>query len=255
MKETGRSLERTPKVSVIITTYNSQKYIEKCIQSVIKQTYRNFEIIIIDDCSDDNTRRIIFEKYNSLDYLKFIGLDQNSGGPSLPRNIGIEASSGEFICFLDADDFWYSSKLEAQVSSGYYFSFCSYDRIKNGVAQINKPFWYEVSWKRILIHNCIGLSTVMISRKLIGDHRFCDIQNEDLFFFYDILKGGKVNARCVLPEVGLSSYTVIDSSRSSKKIKINFHRFLTIINKTGKPLFALFCLVSHPVLSLVRNHT
>jgi teichuronic acid biosynthesis glycosyltransferase TuaG len=255
MKKTKQSWGRSPQVSVIITTYNSQKYIQKCILSVIKQTYKNFEIIIVDDCSDDNTKRVILDKYSNFDRLKFIGLDQNSGGPSLPRNIGIEASSGEFICFLDADDFWYSSKLKSQVSSGYHFSFCSYDRIKNGVVRINKPFWHRVSSKRVLIHNCIGLSTVMISRKLIGDNRFCDIQNEDLFFYYDVLKGGKANARCVLPEVGLSGYTVNDSSRSSKKIKINFHRFLNIINRTGKPLFALFCLVSHPVLSLVRNHT
>lgn len=255
MKKTNQSLGRAPKVSVIITTYNSQKYIQKCIQSVIEQTYKNFEIIIVDDCSDDNTRRVILDKYSNFDRLKFIGLDQNSGGPSLPRNVGIEASSGELICFLDPDDFWYNSKLKAQVLSGYHFSFCSYDRIRNGVVRINKPFWHQVSWRRILIHNCIGLSTVMISRKLIGDNRFCDIHNEDLFFFYDILKGNMANARCVLPEVGLSGYTVNVSSRSSNKIKINFHRFLTIINRTRRPLFALFCLVSHPVLSLVRNYT
>ena len=254
MKKTMRSLRPSPRVSVIITTYNSQKYIQKCIQSVIEQTYKNFEIIIVDDCSSDDTRRIIFDKYSDFDYVKFIGLDQNSGGPSLPRNIGIEASSGELICFLDPDDFWQNSKLKAQVSSGYHFSFCSYNRIKNRVVRINKPFWHQVSWRRILVHNCIGLSTVMISRKLIGDNRFCDIPNEDLFFFYDILKGNMAIAKCVLPEIALSGYTVNASSRSSNKIKINFHRFLTINKRTRSLMFSLFCLVSHPVLSLLRNY-
>ena len=101
-----------PLISVIIPTFNCEKYIAQTIESVLKQTYRNFEIIVIDDGSTDNTKKVI-EKFINSKKLRYIY--QKNSGQSTARNKGIDESSGEYIAFLDADDFWKSEKLEKQV--------------------------------------------------------------------------------------------------------------------------------------------
>ena len=100
----------TPLVSVIIPTYNAEKFIVQAIESVFAQTYRQYEILVIDDGSTDNTQEVlrVFEDRLHCYY-------QNNRGPSSARNKGIQFASGEYICFLDADDLWTSEKLQSQV--------------------------------------------------------------------------------------------------------------------------------------------
>ena len=104
-----------PLVTVIIPLYNAEKYIEETIQSVIAQTYINWELLVIDDCSTDSSRGLVikFEKEDSR--IKLIESETNFGGPARPRNIGIGNAKGEYIAFLDADDVWLESKLEKQI--------------------------------------------------------------------------------------------------------------------------------------------
>jgi len=101
-----------PKVSVVIPTYNYGKYIEKAIDSVLAQTYKDFEIIVVDDGSTDNTREIIETKYE--DKVRYF-YQENKGAPAA-RNRGIEKSKGEYLVFLDADDYLAPSSLEDRVS-------------------------------------------------------------------------------------------------------------------------------------------
>lgn len=98
------------KFSVIIPSYNSGKNICKTLDSLVAQTYKNFEVILSDDGSKDNTLQYAGE-YSSKLNLKILS-NENWGGPARPRNLGIKASSGEWIAFLDHDDFWYEDKLE-----------------------------------------------------------------------------------------------------------------------------------------------
>jgi len=98
-------------VSVIIPTYNCARYISDAIDSVINQTYKNIEIIIIDDGSTDDTK-IVLEKYNKK--IKYI-YQQVNKGPASPRNEGIKISKGEYVAFLDADDLWEKEKLEKSI--------------------------------------------------------------------------------------------------------------------------------------------
>ena len=101
-----------PKVSIILPTYNCSHLLERAVKSVLEQTYRNFELFVIDDDSNDNTEYVI-EKYSD-DRIIYIKNDKNIGpGPS--RNVAIEKSNGEFITFLDSDDIWYTNKLEKQI--------------------------------------------------------------------------------------------------------------------------------------------
>lgn len=103
-----------PKVSVIIPTYNRSKSISRTINSVLNQTYTDFEIIIVNDNSNDNTETIINSFLNSDPRLRYIKHNVNKGGPA-SRNTGIKNSNGKYIALLDDDDEWYPEKLEKQV--------------------------------------------------------------------------------------------------------------------------------------------
>ncbi len=102
-------------VSIIMPTYNSEKYISETVESVLKQTYTNWEILIVDDGSTDNTNLLIQSYISKEPRIKHISLGYNSGKPARGRNVGISNSSGKYIAFLDSDDIWHPDKLEMQV--------------------------------------------------------------------------------------------------------------------------------------------
>ena len=101
-------MDKEKLVSIIIPTYNSEKYIKKCIDSVLEQTYQNYEIIIIDNHSTDATINII--KSYKTNKIKTFSIN-NNGQISLSRNLGIKNSNSDWIAFLDSDDAWYKDKL------------------------------------------------------------------------------------------------------------------------------------------------
>lgn len=104
-----------PKISIIIPTYNSSEFIEKTIKSVISQTFKDWELLIVDDCSTDNTEEIINNITKNDTRIKLLKTSKNSGGPATPKNIGLDNSHGEYIAFLDHDDEWLPEKLEKQI--------------------------------------------------------------------------------------------------------------------------------------------
>lgn len=97
--------------SIIIPTYNRANDLKRCLESLQSQTYQNFEVLVCDDGSTDNTKDIVNEFTNQLN-IHYIW-EENWGGPARPRNNGIRAAKGDWICFLDSDDYWYPSKLES----------------------------------------------------------------------------------------------------------------------------------------------
>lgn len=116
-----------PLVSIIIPVYNAAKFLPDTINSILNQTYRNWEVILVDDKSTDNSVEII-GKYISNN-IKLIKLDKNYG-PGFARNKGVDSAKGKLICFLDADDLWKKDKLEKQVNftitNNYHFTYTSY---------------------------------------------------------------------------------------------------------------------------------
>jgi glycosyltransferase involved in cell wall biosynthesis len=119
-------------ISVIIPTYNSERYISECLNSVINQTYSNLEIIVVDDGSTDNTNVIV----NSVMDYRIKYFYKENGGVASARNLGITKSTGLFIAFLDSDDFWHKEKLERQIKlmADYDFVYCNHNTIdKNGI--------------------------------------------------------------------------------------------------------------------------
>ena len=101
-------------VSVIIPVYKAERFIKQTINSVINQTYKNIEIIIVDDCSPDKSADIILEMAKIYSQIKYFKLDVNSGA-AVARNKGIEVSEGQYIAFLDSDDSWKPSKIEKEI--------------------------------------------------------------------------------------------------------------------------------------------
>ena len=106
---------KSPIVSVVTPCYNSGNYIGETIESVISQTFQDWEMIIVDDCSDDNSAAIITQYVEKDSRIKYFKTEKRTGSPSAPRNIGVNNSSGQYIAFLDSDDLWLPHKLESQL--------------------------------------------------------------------------------------------------------------------------------------------
>lgn len=99
----------TPAISIIIPLYNAEKFIRECIESISVQTFQNYEVIIVDDCSTDKSREVVEKSVaeffeNPVEKIRLIELEKNSGGASKPRNIGLKLARGEYIMFIDSDD-------------------------------------------------------------------------------------------------------------------------------------------------------
>ena len=157
-----------PLISVIIPTYNHAHFLEKAIQSVINQTYTDWEIIVIDNHSKDNTDEVVNGFHNeSIRLLKVY----NNGIIARSRNVGIKAAKGKLIAFLDSDDLWYPSKLEfcyAKINSGYDMV-CHAEiwvREENGVRKERKVFYgpeSHATFDKLLFEgNCISTSAVVV---------------------------------------------------------------------------------------------
>mgnify|MGYP001218375573 CR=1 FL=1 len=192
-----------PLVTIITSTFNSEKYIEETIKSVINQTYTNWEWIIVDDCSDDSTKDLI-AKYEEKDTrIKLVSLKTNSGGPAKPRNTALMIASGDFICFLDSDDVWIKNKIEKQLASiGDFDGVCSnfniIDSKSNFVKHVNKSFAVKIlkvflKDRLIYFTNYININSAMIRNK--KDHQFREekefVAIEDWIFWIEFIRNGQ----------------------------------------------------------------
>lgn len=225
-------------VSIITPTYNSIAYIEKTIISVLKQTYQNWELLIVDDCSTDNSCELI-KKFVALDSrIKYLKTDQPSGSPTLPRNIGIQHASGRFIAFLDSDDVWLSNKLEEQIGlfedKNTAIVFSNYEKIDEDGNRAGRCIVApdRVSYKKLLLGNVMGCLTVVIDTAKVGKTFFSNIHHEDYVLWLSILKKGFI-ARNTNTVTAL--YRVRKQSVSSNKLSVLSWQWNIYINieKTG----------------------
>lgn len=163
-------------VSVIIPTYNSDKFIKDTLDSVLSQTYPCIEIIIVDDCSSDSTEKIVGEYLQKHTNIKYERLIHNSGA-AVARNRGLELAGGRFIAFLDSDDLWYPNKLEKQLKlmkrDNVPICFTAIEMIdENGRLIKGKRHIKErVDYKVLLKNTMIATSTVVIDRKFTGEFK------------------------------------------------------------------------------------
>lgn len=161
---------KNPLVSVIIPSYNSWKYICDAIDSVLNQTYKRFEIIIVNDWSTDNTKDLINNNYKRSNIIYY---DQINGWPAEARNLWIRKSKWDLIAFLDSDDIWLPQKLEFQIklhkeNKDPIFSFTKRSLlIKNKKTEATERLYSWYIYGRLLRQNYICISSVIIDKKII----------------------------------------------------------------------------------------
>jgi len=169
-------------VSIIMPSWNTERFIAETIQSVIDQTYTNWELLIVDDCSTDNTDAVVASFKD--DRIKYFHNEKNSGA-ALTRNKAMREAQGEWIAFLDSDDLWLPEKLEKQikfmVENGYSLSFTEYEKIDedskplniyvSGPEKVNKHKMYNYDY--------IGQLTMIYSAKEFGLIQIKDIKKNN----------------------------------------------------------------------------
>lgn len=179
-------------VSIIIPSYNASKYIKETIESVLNQTYQNWEMIIIDDDSNDTSRDIIEQYIEKDKRIKPLYNEKNIGAAQ-SRNKGIELSKGEYIAFLDSDDLWLPNKLKQQIQlmqeENILLSYTSYYTINEESETINTFFVKKkVTYTDMLKTSTIGTLTTVYNADKLGKIYFENIGHEDYVMKLQILK-------------------------------------------------------------------
>lgn len=222
-----------PLVSVITPSYNSSSFITETIKSVQDQTYFNWEMIIVDDQSKDDSVSVIKSYVENDSRIRLIPLSKNAGA-ARARNIAIKEAHGDYIAFLDSDDLWLPTKLEEQVTfmqkGNLAFSFTSYSLMD----EEGKPLDVEVEapkavdYKYLVGNTTIGCLTVMLDRLQIKHIEMPDIQPEDTALWLLLLRQGyKAHG---LPKV-LSRYRIVSSSTSRNKFKAAYRYWKLLRNQ------------------------
>ena len=185
-------------VSIVVPVYNAARYIRKTIDMVCEQTYKDWELILVDDASPDNSAEIISEIIESSGKrIRLIRKERNAGAAEA-RNTGIDASAGRYIAFLDADDVWMPDKLEKQIAfmekTGASFAFHSYE-LGDGLARPTGKIVHvpqTMKFRQALSRTVIFTSTVMFDTEKIDMEiiHMPDVPSEDTATWWRILKSG-----------------------------------------------------------------
>lgn len=227
-------------VSVITPVYNSEKYIEKTILSVLNQTYKKFEIILVDDCSIDNSKELISRIQKDDERVKYVKLDKNSGA-AVARNKGLETAKGQYIAFIDSDDVWKKDKLSQQLgfmkNKGVGFTYTAYETLMEDGTIQNKHIHVpeRINYSSLLKNTAIACSTVIIDKKVSGDFYMPLVRKgQDTATWLKLLK--KIDYAYGYDEV-LSSYRKVAGSISSNKIEALKRTWNTYYNIEKLPFF------------------
>lgn len=214
-------------VSIIMPTYNCEKFIGETIETVINQTYKNWELIIVDDCSKDNTE-IVVDRYKENDNrIQYYKLDINQGA-ALCRTKSMELAKGNYMAFLDSDDLWESDKLEKQLrfmeENNYNFTCTAYEQIDEEGKRLNRIIKVKnkADYNRILLDCPVGNSTVMYNVDKLGKFKVPNIRkrNDDALWLQILKKEKYIYG---MNDV-LMKYRIRTNSISSNKIDlIKYH--------------------------------
>lgn len=185
-------------VSVVMPVYNAGVFLKEAVQSVVSQTYPHWELLIIDDCSTDDSVAIIRKFMEQDSRIRYYKTDKPSGSPTLPRNIGIEKACGRYIAFLDSDDVWLPEKLEQQLPlferADTVIVFSDYEKISEQSIRNHRVVSAPaiVDYRKLLYGNVIGCSTAVYDTEKTGKIFFEYVNHEDYILWLSILKKGGV---------------------------------------------------------------
>jgi len=246
-----------PAVSVITPLYNCSDYIEKTIESVISQTYKDWEMIMVDDCSEDDSLTIA-QRFASLDSrIKVFALEENAGAAAA-RNHAIREASGRYIAFLDSDDRWLPHKLEAQLGfmqdRDVAFSFSAYEKINelgNVVATVGVPD--RVGYEDLLKVCSIGCLTAMYDTEKLGKVYMPLIRKrQDLGLWLKILKNEPYayGLQQVLARYQLRKNSISANKLSAARYTWKLYRECERLNL----FYAGYYFVHYAVNGILRTH-
>ncbi len=217
-------------VSVITPTYNCAKFIAETIESVQAQTYENWEMVIVDDCSTDNTK-VIVDAYMAKDSrVKYHCLEENSGA-AVARTKAMELAQGEFMAFCDSDDLWMPDKLARQLAfmaeTGHAFTCTAYEQMDEESKSLDRVIKTvtKTDYNRLLLDCPVGNSTVMYNVGVMGKFQVPNIRkrNDDALWLQMLKKEKYIWG---MPDV-LMRYRIRSNSISSNKLKvIKYHWIL-----------------------------
>jgi len=225
-------------VSIIMPAYNAEKTITSSIQSILNQSYLDWELLICDDCSIDSTYKIISD-FSGIDSRIRVFKNKFNSGVAQTRNLLINQSIGDYIAFLDSDDLWLPDKLFLQMNfmlkNELPFTITPY--LINSGGKFTALFPREkITYNELLKYNDIPLLTVIISKNILFP--FNKIRHEDYDLWLRILKGGNV---CVCIKEGfLSIYNVQDNSITSNKLKSSIWHFKVLFQNIKNPIKLIF---------------
>lgn len=209
-------------ISIIMATYNAEKTIEQAISSVLNQTYPNFELLVVNDCSKDKTVEVV-EKVAARDSRVRLISNVKNSGVSYTRKHGLEEAKGSWIAILDSDDAWAPEKLEKQI---VLQKRVNADLLFTGSAFMDsdgQPIdWYlhapaEVSYRQLLKQNVLSNSSALVRKELYAKYyAIGDGMHEDFAIWLSILKEGK---KAYGVDEPLLIYRIAKSSKSGNKVK------------------------------------
>lgn len=215
-------------ISIITPCYNAAAVIAETIESVLAQTYQNWEMLICDDCSTDNSVEIIKAYCEKDSRIKLFSTPKNTGTPAEPRNIAIDNANGELVAFLDADDVWLPEKLDQQIDfikqSNYDLVYSDYEKMSWDGKRDNRIIRMRTcaTYKTMLRTSDIPCLVAVVKREKLTNIRFKPISNEDYVFWLELLKTGVVayNTKKVH-----GVYREARNSRSSNKWNVAKHHW------------------------------
>jgi glycosyltransferase involved in cell wall biosynthesis len=228
--------KKLPLVSIILNCYNSAKFLKKSINSVIKQSYQNWELIIFDNCSNDNTKFEVlkFKKYKKIKYFKSRKLFNLYHA----RNLAIEKAKGSLITFLDADDWWLKDKLKFQVryldnnklSNVVYSNLFLFFEKKNKIKLFSKKNLYNGDITQSLLDNFkMPILTTMIRKKVFLKNKFDKQYN--IIGDFDLFVRISLKEKIYSLQKPLAYYRIHESNMTTKKIDLNIKELENWVSK------------------------
>lgn len=247
------------KVSVLTPSYNSEKYIAETIASVQNQTYTNWEMIIVDDCSTDSTCNIVEEIANADPRVKLFRQDSNQGAGAA-RTIALKNATGRFVAYLDSDDIWLPEKLERQlnfmIEKRCAFSCTSYEVIDDAGNRLNKDIHMlsQVDYVGFLTNNLLQTIGIVVDTSMV-DKKYLIMPNirrrQDAATWLQILNAGY---DCYGLDEVLAQYRRTENSLSSNKFKAvkGIWTLYRDIEKLSLP-FSCFCFIRYAFLAVWKR--
>ncbi len=226
-------MKAKPKVSIVTSVYNKAQYISRTINSVLEQSFNDWEMIIVDDCSIDDSQKIIKDFALKDKRIKIL-INELNLGAGLSRNKAIKFSTGKYIAFLDGDDIWAKKKLEIQINlmdeNNWQFSHTSYGYISEDDQIIKKTFQvsnHPITYKNLLKRTEISCLTAVYNQHIIGKYYMSNHRRkQDYALWLSILKDGYLSYPI---NQELAFYRQTPNSNTSKKHKLIIKHILFLM--------------------------